>query len=254
MRALLFTSLLAVVAFGQEVDTSPRVFPPLTTTTLAALTPVAGMQIIEINNGASATDCTTGGGSFRVKCWYDGSAWVSIGSGSSSATFKETYQMVCDNLDTVLKHPQMIAWDRDKVTCIPGSTGPFGYKESTIKIDSGTSSAWVGIRTTFPSGTVTDFTVRVWGWSGSTGSVSQTVGPIQKVCQATGANYQSGTFSGGSSSSAIASHTAGNMEAYVVTGISTSGCQAGGPLMVKINFPNVAQDFHFVVATLEFTK
>lgn len=39
-------------------------------------------RVYVVTDGASATDCSTGGGSTAVICWNNGSSWVAVGSGS----------------------------------------------------------------------------------------------------------------------------------------------------------------------------
>ncbi len=79
--AILTTAVLGV--FGQTKDTFPRTVASYTVATLP--TPAAN-SIAIVTDGASASDCTTGGGSSRVLCVYSGSAWAALGGGGGGAT------------------------------------------------------------------------------------------------------------------------------------------------------------------------
>jgi hypothetical protein len=46
----------------------------------------ANHALVIVTDGASGTDCTTGGGSTRVLCAWNGSAWASIGGGAGGGT------------------------------------------------------------------------------------------------------------------------------------------------------------------------
>ncbi len=77
--------LCAAALFGQVRDTYPRRIFSGTVAEVAALSPPAN-SIAIVTDGASASDCTVGGGSTRSLCAYSGSAWVSIG-GSGGTTY-----------------------------------------------------------------------------------------------------------------------------------------------------------------------
>lgn len=47
---------------------------------------IGGPRFVIVTDGASATDCTTGGGSTAVPCWCDGSAWTVLAGGGGGAT------------------------------------------------------------------------------------------------------------------------------------------------------------------------
>lgn len=91
MKRLLIAVLLAVSAFAQTRDTYPRTPVVLTVATLPA-SPATNTRAT-ISDGASATDCTTGGGSTVVDCRYTGSAWTEVpGSvGGSSTTYWDQF-------------------------------------------------------------------------------------------------------------------------------------------------------------------
>lgn len=55
-----------------------------TTSTLSSSCGTTKAQLATVTNGASGTDCTTGGGTTAVTCIYSGSAWVYAGSSSST--------------------------------------------------------------------------------------------------------------------------------------------------------------------------
>lgn len=57
----------------------------ITITTVAGLASVPGKTngtVASVTNGASATDCTAGGGAFTVLCQYNGSTWSAVSSSS----------------------------------------------------------------------------------------------------------------------------------------------------------------------------
>jgi len=54
----------------------------LKTYTVATLPPVVLGRVVVISDGADSSDCSTGAGSTSVICWYNGSSWTSVGSGS----------------------------------------------------------------------------------------------------------------------------------------------------------------------------
>src|ERR1700684_2671761 len=61
----------------------------VTITTVAGLPSVSGKTngtIAIVTNGASATDCTTGGGSTVVNCQFNGSSWSQVVAASSGST------------------------------------------------------------------------------------------------------------------------------------------------------------------------
>lgn len=90
MRTNMRTAILilaAIAAFAQVRDTYPRTPAVLTVATLPA-SPATNTRAT-ISDGASATDCTTGGGSTVVDCRYTGSAWTAAPGGSGSGTVTE---------------------------------------------------------------------------------------------------------------------------------------------------------------------
>ncbi len=42
-------------------------------------------------NGTSATDCTAGGGSFKVVCVYNGAGWVAVGGNGGSSSYGSAF-------------------------------------------------------------------------------------------------------------------------------------------------------------------
>jgi hypothetical protein len=52
---------------------------------VAALPAAVTNKVAIVTDGTSASDCTLGGGSSRVLCHYNGSAWAALGDGNSGA-------------------------------------------------------------------------------------------------------------------------------------------------------------------------
>ena len=84
MKRLGIFSLFAAAGFlllAQTKDgTFPRQLLSATVAQLAAISSPATFDVAGVTNGASATDCTVGGGSTKVPCFYNGSAWAPLGS------------------------------------------------------------------------------------------------------------------------------------------------------------------------------
>jgi len=59
---------------------------PATAARLGVMSPTIG-TVCTITDGASTTDCTTGGGSDKVTCFYCGAAWQSSSCGGASGTY-----------------------------------------------------------------------------------------------------------------------------------------------------------------------
>jgi hypothetical protein len=79
VKKLFILSLLILAAVGAVAQTVVvgGGGAGVTTTTVAALgTPATG-TLATVTDGASTTDCVTGGGSYVVVCLYNGSAWAS---------------------------------------------------------------------------------------------------------------------------------------------------------------------------------
>lgn len=83
MKKLIIAALLCSVLKGQNLlSVSPEVNrSSLTVANLGTLTPSSGWRVA-VRDGLTGTDCTAGGGSIAVWCYYNGSAWVAIGTGS----------------------------------------------------------------------------------------------------------------------------------------------------------------------------
>jgi hypothetical protein len=78
-------------AIGVNVDSTGAVLISSTSQTIgnytvATLPTPSAYLMAWVSDGASSTDCTTGLGSTKVLCYYNGSAWTSIGSGGGTGT------------------------------------------------------------------------------------------------------------------------------------------------------------------------
>lgn len=89
-QAVLTNSAGLAGALSDETGTGLAVFataptltgPILTAYTVATLPATATNKVVIVTDGNAANDCTSGGGSTRVLCAYNGSAWAAIGDGS----------------------------------------------------------------------------------------------------------------------------------------------------------------------------
>jgi hypothetical protein len=75
MKTLLLLAL-AASAFGQTAFTNGLGLPITTVAALPTASSNAG-RLFEVSDGASSADCVTGGGSTKVLCWSNGTAWAS---------------------------------------------------------------------------------------------------------------------------------------------------------------------------------
>jgi hypothetical protein len=84
MKKLLLFALLTLApsALAQTADSSPRKQVGFTVGTLPTASSWTNTTAL-VTDGASAGDCITGGGSTRVMCVSNGSAWAAVAGGSS---------------------------------------------------------------------------------------------------------------------------------------------------------------------------
>lgn len=77
---ILIVCLVAVMAWGQTVDSSPRSSAIFTVSTLPTASSWTNKTAL-VTDGSAAGDCTTGGGSTRVLCVSNGTTWGAVAGG-----------------------------------------------------------------------------------------------------------------------------------------------------------------------------
>ena len=79
------TALIVTAASTDTLTNKTITAPVYTSYTVATLPSGATYKEVWVSDGNSATDCTAGGGSTKVKCYYNGSAWTVMSGGGSGA-------------------------------------------------------------------------------------------------------------------------------------------------------------------------
>ncbi len=130
MKQLLLIAFSVCVAFGQAKDVYPRKQASYTVATLP--TPTANSTAI-VTDGATASDCTVGGGSTRVWCVYSGSAWVSIGGSAapfSASITSSTVLAITGGISRVGTVPTTTAASTATLSGSTASSTAYGYIDS----------------------------------------------------------------------------------------------------------------------------
>jgi len=81
LRLLLGLALLGLTAAHVAAADAPPITRVPPSRTVAQLGTPTMPRLYGVTDGADATDCTVGGGSTFVLCFWDGSAWTAVGSG-----------------------------------------------------------------------------------------------------------------------------------------------------------------------------
>jgi len=129
----------------------------------AIITTVAGLAshdvkgtVASVTDGASATDCVTGGGTAAVTCLYSGTVWAAVGSGggsfSPSSLSGMTAGTVISTLDTGAPSitPSANLWTFSEPISVAGA-----ISQSTNAIGSGGSTQTISPTSDFQTITLT---------------------------------------------------------------------------------------------------
>lgn len=81
---LLAILIFAVSVFGQKTSGDPGFFPNLTVAQLAAITSAPVGSHRTVTDASAAGTCTSGGGSTKVDCMWNGSTWIAGATGAGT--------------------------------------------------------------------------------------------------------------------------------------------------------------------------
>lgn len=84
LTAFLAVMLLSSPALARPHRGGPVIADRIRTTKVSRLPPQAIGRVLVVTDGSTTTDCSVGGGSNKVICWHNGTAWTNIGSGGST--------------------------------------------------------------------------------------------------------------------------------------------------------------------------
>jgi len=202
---LLVLLLLTSLAHGQSSATSPGGGVMIMTAPIGA-TPRAGTVAV-VTNGASNSDCTTGGGSNFVFCVYTGSAWTSVCAPLASPTFTGTVTMPLSTAGLVTTTSGGVLGSEANATVAQGGTGATTAAGALVNLFPAASEVGDLVYcSAYSSGCTT--------WSILSGNTSGT-----KVLQETSAGVPSWTAAG---TGTVTSFSSGNLSPLFTTSVATA--------------------------------
>jgi hypothetical protein len=235
MLRLITLIVLMLPLAAQTRDTFPRTVSAYTVATLP--TPAAN-SIAIVTDGASSSDCTTGGGSSRVLCGYTGSAWAALGGGGGGATTTNLYKRItfgsCDQTGGF-----NTSWVDNFAAGTATTTGCPAAALMAYRIWSHTVTNTHYVVMMLPdnwnSGAAIDMRFRSWMGSGS-GNVRW---EIATKCYGAGEDWTAVTgFNTAQQTSTLAYDGTNNTGTTTLNSVTTTGCAAGETMVFRIERDN----------------
>ncbi len=195
------TALIVTAASTDTLSNKTITAPVYTSYTVATLPSGATYKEVWVSDGNSATDCTVGGGSTKVKCYYNGSAWT-VMSGGGSGGGADT---ALSNLASVAINEHLLfGADNTKDIGATGATRPrTGYFGTSVVVQGSGAGIVAATAGMDPACTTGDY--KIW---------PQSSGTIWKKC--TNGSITDLDTTGGGTSHAILSATHTDTDAATV--------------------------------------